>query len=119
MDLVCPSCQKRLTIEDRYAGMVVKCPLCGSMLQAPVLLTTPPAPSFAPTTSTPAPMQPPPAPPQPGSAPSPNSGASIMPALELPASAESAPHKSAPATMPEIVVRPPVTVEPRHPYLEF
>ena len=114
MDLVCPSCQKRLTIEDRYAGMVVKCPLCGSMLQAPVLLTTPPAPSIAPAASTPAPapMQPPPAPPRPGSAPPSNAGASIMPAMELPSSTESAPYRSAPATMPEIVVRPPVTVEP-------
>jgi hypothetical protein len=107
MDLVCPSCQKRLTIEDRYAGMVVKCPLCGSMLQAPVLLTTPPMPTLAsplgasasqPTTTT-TPF---------------DAAVPTMPALELPPSSTPtpAPPHQAPGTMPEIFVAPPVTVEP-------
>src|SRR5262245_38159131 len=49
MDLVCPNCQQRLSIEDRYGGTVVKCPSCAGMLQAPVLPTTPmaaPAPAL-------------------------------------------------------------------------
>ncbi|GEM_PF-4693663 len=89
MDLICPSCQKRLTIEDQYAGMVVQCPLCGGMLQAPVLLGTPPpvpqvppAPQSMPAimpvvppvpSISPMPMQPlaPPAPPPPPPAPAP------------------------------------------------
>src|SRR4051812_38619994 len=41
MDLICPNCSRRLTIEDRYAGMVVKCPLCSGMLQAPALMIHP------------------------------------------------------------------------------
>ena len=35
MDLICPNCQKRLTIEDRSAGTVVKCPLCGGTMTCP------------------------------------------------------------------------------------
>jgi len=107
MDLVCPSCQKRLMIEDRYAGMVVKCPLCGSMLQAPVLLTAPPVPAFAATPGAPSP-------------PDAHSAAPTMPALELPPSSSPTPlpphHASGP--MPEIFVAPPVTVEPPLPVVD-
>src|SRR5262245_48838290 len=107
MDLVCPSCQKRLMIEDRYAGMVVKCPLCGSMLQAPVLLTAPPTPAFATA-------------PAATSSPDAHAAAPTMPALELPPSSPPTPlpphHASEP--MPEIFVAPPVTVEPPLPTVD-
>ena len=41
MDLVCPNCQKPVSIEDRQSGMLVKCPLCEGMLQTPVIPTLP------------------------------------------------------------------------------
>ena len=88
MDLICPSCQKRLTIEDRYAGTVVKCPMCGGMLQAPVLLNTPP-------------VAPPPA-----SVPLPVPAPYVEP---LPGPSTPA---SAPATMPEIASSTPTTTPP-------
>jgi hypothetical protein len=37
MDLICPNCQKRLSLEDKFAGMTVRCPLCQGMFQAPAL----------------------------------------------------------------------------------
>jgi hypothetical protein len=65
MDLICPNCQKRLSLEDKFAGMTVRCPLCQGMFQAPALppaaleMTAPPQepppspPSTMPTESTP------------------------------------------------------------------
>ncbi|MCS7046701.1 MAG: hypothetical protein NZO58_10125, partial [Gemmataceae bacterium] len=47
MDLICPTCQRRLTVEDRFAGMIVQCPLCSAKLQAPTLappMVMPPVP---------------------------------------------------------------------------
>ena len=114
MDLICPSCQKRLTIEDRFAGKVVKCPLCGGMLQAPVLLNMPvaappPAPPpaspgrltgvrmpAAPATQPPAPAMPSPPPEKsttPPAAPAPSSAAPTSPA--------------APVDVVEVVAEPP------------
>src|SRR5262245_33231249 len=55
MDLVCPHCQKRLSIEDRHAGAVVKCPNCQGMLKAPTVAATPSAAAPASVTPTPAP----------------------------------------------------------------
>jgi hypothetical protein len=53
MDLICPSCQKRLTIEDGHAGLVVRCPMCNGMFQAPALPpVTTPAPAPTPSVST-------------------------------------------------------------------
>lgn len=56
MELQCPSCQKRLSIGDQFAGQLVKCPACNGVFMAPSL--TPPAPATptpaanAPSTST-------------------------------------------------------------------
>lgn len=72
MDLVCPSCQKRLTIEDRFAGMVVKCPVCSAMLQAPVIPSR--ISVAAPAVSAPATPEPIPTPP----------AAAAMPDMTLP-----------------------------------
>jgi hypothetical protein len=41
MEILCPHCQKKLTIPDQYAGQVMKCPLCAGTFPAPAL---PPAP---------------------------------------------------------------------------
>lgn len=86
MDLVCPSCQRRLTIDDRYAGMMVKCPLCNTTLQAPVLLgASAPLPPSAPTTPAPSviPPAPPSAPPAPSISTSPPVAPPPMPAAEI------------------------------------
>lgn len=56
MELLCPNCQKRLTIPDQYAGKRLKCPLCAGEFEAPA---TPGAPPILPT---PAHVPPPPAP---------------------------------------------------------
>lgn len=88
MDLVCSSCQRRLTIDDRYAGMMVKCPLCNGTMQAPVLMSASAFP--APDASSPTPMT------------------SAPPAS--PMSPSAAP--SAPAVPPEVVASSPVAPSP-------
>jgi hypothetical protein len=37
MKLICPNCQKELTVPDHYAGQVMKCPLCNGTFTAPSL----------------------------------------------------------------------------------
>ncbi len=53
MNLLCPNCQKMLTVPEQYAGQLMKCPLCAGTFTVPGL---PPA---APTPPNPAPMLPP------------------------------------------------------------
>jgi hypothetical protein len=53
MNLLCPNCQKMLTVPEQYAGQLMKCPLCAGTFTVPGL---PPA---APMPSSPAPMLPP------------------------------------------------------------
>src|SRR5262245_42900934 len=71
MELLCPTCQRKLTIPDQYAGQLMKCPLCQATFTAPALPPTP-APAFVAPPTSPAPpppfMAPPmtPAPPPPG-----------------------------------------------------
>lgn len=55
MNLLCPNCQKMLTVPEQYAGQLMKCPLCAGTFTVPAL---PPAPSLS---------EPPPAPPPPPS----------------------------------------------------
>jgi hypothetical protein len=57
MELLCPSCQRRLTIPDQYAGQPMKCPMCNNAFTAPALAPVPGA-----ATYTPPPPAPPPAP---------------------------------------------------------
>jgi hypothetical protein len=69
MELLCPSCQQKLSIPDQYAGQLAKCPFCNSTFPAPALAPTPAA---APPPPPPVPPQAPPAtqpavgPPEPG-----------------------------------------------------
>lgn len=114
MDLICPSCQKRLTIEDRFAGMVVKCPLCGGMLQAPVLVSTPaPAPPPAPIAPVSPPgrltgVRPPLPPPAPATQPPPALPAAPPQELPTPAQASAPPSpQTAPLDVVEVVREPP------------
>jgi len=75
MDLICPNCQKRLSLEDKFAGLTVRCPLCQGMFQAPAL--PPASPALSPPAPAPAPaseFQTAPSPtPSPESAPAPPS----------------------------------------------
>jgi hypothetical protein len=49
MNVICPNCQKNLTIPDQNAGQVMKCTLCGRDFRAPALPANP-----APARSSPA-----------------------------------------------------------------
>ncbi len=65
MNLLCPNCQKMLTVPEQYAGQLMKCPLCAGTFTVPALPPAPamsepeprlpPAPPPAPPTSPPAP----------------------------------------------------------------
>ena len=56
MEIQCPSCQKKLSIGDQFAGQLVKCPACNGVFMAPSLampampLAAPVAPVVAPPT---------------------------------------------------------------------
>src|SRR5947209_2379435 len=54
MNLLCPNCQKPLTVPEQYAGQPMRCPLCSGTFTVPALPT--PAAPAAPI----APMPPPP-----------------------------------------------------------
>jgi len=60
MNLVCPNCQKTLTVADQHAGQMMKCPMCSHDFRAPVLPGVPaamgaPAPPSQPPSSAPQP----------------------------------------------------------------
>ena len=52
MNLLCPNCQKMLTVPEQYAGQLMKCPLCAGTFTVPGL------PPDAPSMPAPAPSQP-------------------------------------------------------------
>jgi hypothetical protein len=43
MELLCPSCQRKLTIPDHFAGQMAKCPMCNNTFTAPELPAAPAA----------------------------------------------------------------------------
>ena len=45
MNVLCPSCQKMLTVPDQYAGQTMKCPLCSHAFAAPALPSSSPPPA--------------------------------------------------------------------------
>jgi len=53
MKLICPNCQKELTVPDQYAGQVMKCPLCAGNFTAPTLPQAPSAPEPGPSAAPP------------------------------------------------------------------
>ncbi len=63
MRLLCPYCQKAITVADSEAGKAVNCPECNQQFAAPQLFTPTPAPATQPTTVAPtapnAPVPPP------------------------------------------------------------
>jgi hypothetical protein len=58
MNLLCPNCQKMLTVPDQYAGQLMKCPMCQGTFTVPAL----PQPAFGAPEPSPPPPPPPPAP---------------------------------------------------------
>lgn len=54
MNLLCPNCQKMLTVPEQFAGQLMKCPLCSGTFTVPALpsggdVIAPPPPSIPPT----------------------------------------------------------------------
>ncbi len=56
MNLQCPNCQKMLNIDDKFAGQLMRCPLCDGTFTAPVLPATPPSGSPSPSVPLAAPV---------------------------------------------------------------
>lgn len=48
MNLLCPNCQKMLTVPEEYAGQLMKCPLCNGTFTVPALPTSAAAPAPVP-----------------------------------------------------------------------
>jgi hypothetical protein len=48
MNLLCPNCQKMLTVPEEYAGQLMKCPMCNGTFTVPALPTSAAAPSPVP-----------------------------------------------------------------------
>jgi len=48
MNLLCPNCQKPLTVAEQYAGQPMRCPLCAGTFTVPALPQTPPPPPSPP-----------------------------------------------------------------------
>ncbi len=55
MNLLCPNCQKMLTVPEQYAGQLMKCPLCGGTFTVPALPASLPAGAPAPAAPAPPP----------------------------------------------------------------
>jgi hypothetical protein len=43
MELLCPNCQKKLTVPEQYAGQIMRCPLCQGTFNVPSMPPTVPA----------------------------------------------------------------------------
>ena len=102
MELLCPSCQRKLTIPDNFAGQMAKCPMCNNTFTAPELPATPAA-AFTPT---PSPLTPPLAPAVGAGLPSPQ----IVPALTPTPVIAPTPSESLP-TPPPVQVSPSVATD--------
>src|SRR5207244_222603 len=37
MNLLCPNCQQQLSVQEQFAGQLMKCPLCGNNFTVPAL----------------------------------------------------------------------------------
>src|SRR6516162_9166111 len=40
MELLCPNCQKKLTVPEQYAGQIMRCPLCQGTFNVPAIPST-------------------------------------------------------------------------------
>jgi hypothetical protein len=126
MNLLCPNCQKMLTVPEQFAGQLMKCPLCAGTFTVPALpaatATAAVAAPAAPPAASPAPSPPPAsAPPAPASA-APTHEPEIYSVRDYPAEAPvpanptpSAPHlvTTTPQPAPAAALEPPpATITP-------
>jgi hypothetical protein len=79
MEILCPNCQRKLTILEQYAGQQMKCPLCAGTFNAPALPATPGVPASPVNSPAPAVL-----PPGPLGAAAPDNFAAPLPQLDLP-----------------------------------
>ncbi len=96
MNILCPNCQRPLTVQEQYAGQLMKCPLCGGTFTVPALAPMPAAPVSPPASAPPPPSPfaetwPPPSTPAPPPSPMETYGLSTPPAAERPKAAEPPP----------------------------
>jgi hypothetical protein len=91
MNLLCPNCQKMLTVPEEFAGQLMKCPMCNGTFTVPGLPgAAPPPPSAAgPDVYSMRPEPPPPVLPPPPSLPEPPPPSSLTTAPKPPAPAPS------------------------------
>jgi hypothetical protein len=107
MNLLCPNCQKRLTVPEQYAGQLMKCPLCAGTFNVPGL---PPAPAPSPEPSLP------PAPAPAPAATTPPETYGLQPEAAPPVPPPPAPVEApAPLTSPLAAPRPPESGQPGAP----
>src|SRR5881394_1275726 len=103
MNLLCPNCQKTLTVPEQFAGQLMKCPLCSGTFTVPAL----------PSGGDPVPA---PAAPDPTPAfsplPEPAAAGEPVPAFSLPASTPATPAFSTSAPEPAFKATPPPATPP-------
>src|SRR5690349_5052901 len=58
MNLLCPSCQKMVTVDNQYAGQQMRCPHCNNVFTVPALPSEPSPPTMPPPAPAPAPLPP-------------------------------------------------------------
>src|SRR5438477_2684243 len=104
MEILCPACQRKLTILEQYAGQQMKCPLCENIFVAPALPAAAGIPLSPPASIPVQPPPPAPAPPAPAFTPSaPVSAAPPQPSAAPPPASTYAASAPAPAPPPEPV----------------
>ncbi len=106
MNLLCPNCQKMLTVPEHFAGQLMKCPLCSGTFTVPALpASVPPAPE-PPAAPAPTPAAAVPAEPAPTAPPSPPEVYGLHPESTSPAT---------PAWSPTLASEPPPAPPPAAP----
>src|SRR5437899_959808 len=90
MNLLCPSCQNRLSVPEQNAGQLMKCPLCNKYFSVPALPQTGVANTISAIPSR-APSQAAPATPSPAPSPSPSVQPDVFPLAQEPAAPQTLP----------------------------
>lgn len=90
---LCPSCERKLAIDERGAGMLVKCPDCATVVTVPRQSTIP---------AEPRPTPPPPAAPAPAPTPAPPAPSRPAPPVAAPADKPAAYPRPRPAAPPPV-----------------
>lgn len=108
MNLLCPNCQKNLTVPEHFADQLMRCPLCDSQFKVPALppggVVMPSSPPPAVTPATPAFLPPPPI-----NDPIPAFNTAPVPAFQTPTPAPEPYKLEPPLQLPPSQPAPPVT----------